>query len=297
GLALTSHDTALTCEARFSNVQTIGAVTGQWQSRDIGILSNSAEPMYVAVANKTGAPAVVYHQDAGAAQIDTWTQWRIDVQQFADQGVNLADVDSISIGLGSKSNPQPGGSGILYFDDIGLSARPALLAEVWLEAEAADVLGASWRTYDDPAASGGKNIGSNNGDGNDNNFAPGTGWVATYSFTAPAGEYKVLLRGQEASDDSFWVRIPTAIKQTHEHPGQPGTGWVRFNGMDAPNGWAWDEVHSDDHSQAVVNWMLPAGANTLEIAKREDGVLLDAILITNNLDQDQSALPAAIPQP
>jgi hypothetical protein len=34
----------------------------------------------------------------------------------------------------------------------------------------------------------------------------------------------------------------------------------------------------------VMNYTLPAGANTLEIAKREDGVFLDAILITNDVD-------------
>jgi len=95
-----------------------------------------------------------------------------------------------------------------------------------------------------------------------------------------------VLRAQEKGSDSFWVRIPTATSQTHEDPGQPGTGWVRFNGIDAPSGWAWDEVHSDDHGNAVVNWTLLAGANTLEIAKREDGVWFDAILVTNDVILD-----------
>ncbi|MFH1719450.1 MAG: hypothetical protein ABIF19_19025, partial [Planctomycetota bacterium] len=49
-----------------------------------------------------------------------WTQWRIDLQQFADQGINLSDVDSISIGVGDKNNPGIGGSGEMFFDDIGL---------------------------------------------------------------------------------------------------------------------------------------------------------------------------------
>lgn len=75
-----------------------------------------------------------------------------------------------------------------------------------------------------------------------------------------------------------------ATSQAHEDPDRSGAGWVRFNGMDAPSGWAWDEVHSDDHGQAVVNWTLPAGTHTLEIAKREDGVLLDAILITSDVE-------------
>jgi hypothetical protein len=61
--------------------------------------------------------------------------------------------------------------------------------------------------------------------------------------------------------------------------------------MNAPDGWAWDEVHSNDHDNEVVNWTLPAGAHTLEIAKREDGVYLDAILITDSLNLDQRVLP------
>ena len=126
GLALTSLDAALTCEAKFSGVQTTGTVTGQWQSQDIGISSNSAESMYVAVGNSAGAPAIVYHDDPAPTQIDTWTEWVIDLNQLADQGVNLADVDNISIGFGDRNNLQAGGSGTIYIDDIRLyGPRPA----------------------------------------------------------------------------------------------------------------------------------------------------------------------------
>ncbi|MHC4628652.1 MAG: discoidin domain-containing protein, partial [Planctomycetota bacterium] len=93
GLALTSHDAAVTGQAVFSGVQITGNVTGQWQSQDIGILSNSADPLYVRIANSNGTSGSVSHDDPAPTQIDTWTQWRIDVQQFADQGVNLTDVD------------------------------------------------------------------------------------------------------------------------------------------------------------------------------------------------------------
>jgi hypothetical protein len=34
--------------------------------------------------------------------------------------VNLANVNTIAIGFGDKKNPQPGGSGTAYFDDIRL---------------------------------------------------------------------------------------------------------------------------------------------------------------------------------
>ena len=61
GLALTGHNAALTCQAVFTNVTTTGTVSPQWAHQDIGIASNAAEPLYVAVSNSAGQPAVVVH--------------------------------------------------------------------------------------------------------------------------------------------------------------------------------------------------------------------------------------------
>jgi hypothetical protein len=120
GLALTSHDAALTCQAVFSNVTTTGNVSGQWMNQDIGIESNAAEPLYVAISNASGAPAVVANEDPAAAQIDAWTPWIIPLQAFSDQGINLRNVDKIAIGLGSTGGVSAGGSGTMYIDDIRL---------------------------------------------------------------------------------------------------------------------------------------------------------------------------------
>jgi hypothetical protein len=121
GLAVTAHDPALTCQAVFSNVTTTGNVTGQWVHQDIGILSNAAEPLYVAVSNSTGNPAVVVQDDPTAAQIDTWTEWVIPLSAFADQGIILTNVDRITLGLGTRGNTTAaGGSGKMFFDDIRL---------------------------------------------------------------------------------------------------------------------------------------------------------------------------------
>jgi hypothetical protein len=120
GLAVTSHEPDITCQAVFSNVSTSGNVTGQWTNQDIGINSNAAEPLYVAVSNVAGASAIVVHDDPAAAQIDTWTEWVIPLQALADQGINLADVDRIAIGLGARDNVAIGGSGKMFFDDIRL---------------------------------------------------------------------------------------------------------------------------------------------------------------------------------
>jgi hypothetical protein len=125
GLAVTSHDAALTCRAVFSNVTTTGNVSGQWAHQDIGVLSNDPEPLYAAVSNAAGNSAIKVHDDPAAATIDTWTEWIIPLQAFADQGINLTDVDRMAIGLGNKGNATiPGGSGKIFIDDIRLY-RPA----------------------------------------------------------------------------------------------------------------------------------------------------------------------------
>ncbi len=99
-----------------------------WTEEGVGVLSlwfrgnasNAAERMYVAL----NGSAVVYHDNPNAAQLTAWTQWTIDLQEFAAQGVNLANVNTIAIGFGDKNNLQAGGSGMVFFDDIRLY-RPA----------------------------------------------------------------------------------------------------------------------------------------------------------------------------
>jgi hypothetical protein len=121
GLAVTSHDAALACQAVISNVTTTGNVGPQWAHQDIGIESNDTEPLYLAISNTAGNPVVVTHDDPAAANIDVWTEWVIPLQSLADQGLNLSNVDKIAIGLGTRGNMTvPGGKGKMYFDDIRL---------------------------------------------------------------------------------------------------------------------------------------------------------------------------------
>jgi hypothetical protein len=95
-----------------------------WTEEGVGVLSlwfrgdstNAAEPMYVALNDS----AVVTNDNPNAAQIGTWTQWTIDLTRFADQGVNLANVNTITLGFGNKNNPVAGGTGMVFFDDIRL---------------------------------------------------------------------------------------------------------------------------------------------------------------------------------
>ncbi|MHC4537159.1 MAG: hypothetical protein ACYS6K_24700, partial [Planctomycetota bacterium] len=74
-----------------------------------GSSDNAAEQMYVTLNGN----ARIDHDDPDAASTNNWTQWNIDLQAF---GINLANVNSITLGLSSVT----GGTGIMYFDDIRL---------------------------------------------------------------------------------------------------------------------------------------------------------------------------------
>jgi hypothetical protein len=83
-----------------------------------GDSANVTENLYVVL----NGSAVVNNDDPDAATRTSWIEWNLDLQAFADQGVNLANVTSITLGLGDRNNPVVGGSGMMYFDDIRLYA-------------------------------------------------------------------------------------------------------------------------------------------------------------------------------
>lgn len=49
-------------------------------------------------------------------RLEDWQEWNIDLDDFTD--VDLTDVQKIYIGFGDRNNPQPGGAGVVYFDDL-----------------------------------------------------------------------------------------------------------------------------------------------------------------------------------
>jgi hypothetical protein len=116
-----AYDTNL----KFSEATLVLASTRNWTAQGVTSLSlwfrgastNAAERMYVAL----NGTAVVYQDNPDATKIAGWTKWVIPLQAFADQGVNLANVTSISIGFGTKGNTTAaGGTGKMYFDDLRL---------------------------------------------------------------------------------------------------------------------------------------------------------------------------------
>jgi hypothetical protein len=78
-----------------------------------GASGNAAERMFVAL----NGTAVVYHTDPAASQIAGWNEWVIDLAAF---GVNLTNVNTVTIGFGTMGSPAAGGAGTMYLDDIRL---------------------------------------------------------------------------------------------------------------------------------------------------------------------------------
>jgi len=108
---------------KYSEVTATLVYPTDWTAEGVGNLSlwirgesdNVAERLYVAVNG-----VAVYNDDTAVAQTTIWTEWVIPLQAFADQGVDLTNVNTISIGLGDKNNVAVGGSGVIYIDDLRL---------------------------------------------------------------------------------------------------------------------------------------------------------------------------------
>jgi len=85
-------------------------------SQDIGIQSNARANMYVKIKDSTGQMATVINPDPNAANVTSWTEWPLALTEFTtlNPSLNMLNIDSMTIGF------QPGGSGLMFFDDVRL---------------------------------------------------------------------------------------------------------------------------------------------------------------------------------
>jgi len=126
---LVAYDNNKQGYSKYSEVEKTLKTQRDWTAAGVGALSlwfkgssaNDMEPLYVAISNGIGAPAVVVHDDSQASLARRWREWIIPLEAFAGKGIDLTDVDRIAIGLGTRDNMTvSGGSGKMYFDDIRL---------------------------------------------------------------------------------------------------------------------------------------------------------------------------------
>ncbi|UCG49330.1 MAG: LamG domain-containing protein [Phycisphaerales bacterium] len=104
-----------------------------WTLADVKLLSlqfhghpdndaNATEQMYVRLKDDQGQVAEIPHPNPGAIQTGAWRVWEIQLQDFVqiNNALSLAKISEITIGFGDKNSAIPGGSGVVYFDNIGL---------------------------------------------------------------------------------------------------------------------------------------------------------------------------------
>jgi hypothetical protein len=87
-----------------------------------GRLTNDVEPLYIALEDSSQHVGTVVHPDPNVVTATVWVTWKVPLTDF--EGVNLARVKKMCIGLGDKASPVQGGIGRLYIDDIELT-KPA----------------------------------------------------------------------------------------------------------------------------------------------------------------------------
>jgi len=88
---------------------------------------NAPETLYVAVEDSAGGVAVVKYTDAMAVTAEDWQEWAIPLAAL--EGVNLARVTALHVGVGDRDNPVSGGTGIMYIDDVQLGRSSTAEAE------------------------------------------------------------------------------------------------------------------------------------------------------------------------
>ena len=142
-------------------------------------------------------------------------------------------------------------------------------ADVWLEAECA-VVGSGWGLVTDADVSQGEYVSATGGSNFFSNAPTSADSWISFDFTASAGSYDMyaLINAPNTNTDSFWVRAN-------------GGAWIKWNNLLRPGGFDWRRLHDSDAGDAPVSLELSEGANTLDIAIREDGASIDKIYLTN----------------
>jgi hypothetical protein len=228
--------------------------------------------VYVKINDKQ----VVYEDPADVPpgwQTDQWIQWIIDLSTV---GANLTRVTEIMVGVKGAN-----ARGVLYVDDIALYKDTPTSEQVvsWFEAESG-TRGLTMLLFEDLGgslgASGGQFIGTEDGSGEDTGVIQMDG-IATYRFSVhQAGIYKLMARVGDFGGNSFHVRIPGSDFNTTGFQ----DGWISWN-FDSPDELGWRTLADYNDGNQEVEFTLPAGEQTLEIARREDGAFLDVIAIVS----------------
>lgn len=155
------------------------------------------------------------------------------------------------------------------FDTISITVKTLYNTDLWFEAEC-NTVGSNWVIQDHGTASNGRYVFTPSGTQLTGGASEHPDDQIRIDFTlSEAANYKVWGRviTPNADDDSFWVKMDDSE-------------WVLWNSIPSGSNWHWDDLHDGDNSSPMV-YNLSAGDHTLLICYREDGALLDKLLISN----------------
>ena len=130
-------NTGVTWKAWYSEAQRTWETPQDWTTNHTDTLTlyfqgkadNGREPLYVGIEDSAGQIAVVTHPDANAVLATQWQKWHIALAGVRAAGVDVAAVKKMVIGVGDRKNPQPGGTGRIYIDDIWLTYRNLVVGD------------------------------------------------------------------------------------------------------------------------------------------------------------------------
>ncbi len=226
-----------------------------------GDFGNGLDTMYIALDQSV----VIFNEDPRAVLSTEWTQWDILLQDFADLGVNLNNVNSISIGIGDRDNPVAGGSGHVFFDDIRLSRSEPI--EVGPSEESVDPGTANLRAY----YAFENNFQDTSGSGRNGTTSGNPAFV-----NGPTGFGMAV----ELDGDGDFITLPigSLISSLTD---SSFTAWVNWTGT----GGAWQRVFDFGSGETVNMFLSPnAGGTSTRFA----------ITINGSADEDQSTLSGAL---
>lgn len=97
----------------------------------IGNPSVPFEPFYVRVESTGQSHTIVYDTPSDLIwEGRNWRRWVIDLQELADNGIDLGAVTELVIGVGDKEGQPAAGDGVVFIDDIRLGTDAYLPEEV-----------------------------------------------------------------------------------------------------------------------------------------------------------------------
>ncbi len=157
------------------------------------------------------------------------------------------------------------------YDTVLINVITTKHTNIWLDAECG-IVGSTWLIEENANASHGEYVMAPLGTQSTAGASADTADHLLFNFHLEEnGLFKLWGRviTPTADDDSYWIRMDTS------------STWIMWNSIPAGNNWHWDDVHNSNAGGTAVEFILDTGYHTLSICYREDGALLDKLLLTN----------------